>query len=32
LYLAYGMQAGVSQGGFFPNGVNGAITMSSAKA
>ncbi len=32
LYLAYGNQAGVSQGGFFPNGVNGAITMSSAHA
>ncbi len=32
LYLAYGMQANVGQGGFFPNGTNGAITMSSAKA
>jgi hypothetical protein len=32
LYLAYGMQANVMQGGFFPTGVNGAITMSSAPA
>jgi hypothetical protein len=32
LYLAYGGQAGVSQGGFFPDGVNGAITMSSTPA
>lgn len=32
LYLAYGMQANVSKGGFFPAGVNGAITMSSAAA
>jgi hypothetical protein len=29
LYLAFGMKAGVNQGGFFPNGLNGAITTSS---
>ena len=32
LYLAYGNMAGVSKGGFFPDGVNGAITMSSTPA
>ena len=32
LYLAYGNMAGASQGGFFPNGVNGAITMSTTAA
>ncbi len=32
LYLAFGMQAGVSRGGFFPTGVNGALTTSTAAA
>jgi hypothetical protein len=32
LYLAFGMKAGVNQGGFFPNGLNGAITTSSGPA
>jgi hypothetical protein len=32
LYLAFGGQANVSQGGFFPTGVNGAIVMSSEPA
>jgi len=32
LYLAFGMQANVTQGGFFPTGVNGALTMSSDPA
>lgn len=32
LYLAYGGMAGASSGGFFPNGVNGAITMSTGPA
>lgn len=32
LYLAFGMQANVMQGGFFPTGVNGAITTSSGPA
>jgi len=32
LYLAYGLQANVSSGGFFPTGVNGAFTMSSTAA
>ncbi len=32
LYLAYGFQANVSSGGFFPTGVNGAFTMSSSAA
>ncbi len=32
LYLAYGMMANASQGGFFPTGVNGALTMSTAAA
>jgi len=32
LYLAYGNQAGVTSGGFFPNGVNGVLNMSSAAA
>ena len=32
LYLAFGMKAGVKQGGFFPNGLNGTITSSSEPA
>jgi hypothetical protein len=32
LYLAFGNKAGVSKGGFFPSGVNGALTMSSGPA
>lgn len=32
LYLAYGLMAGVTQGGFFPTGVNGDITASTAAA
>lgn len=32
LYLAYGMMANVTAGGFFPNGVNGALNMSSGPA
>jgi hypothetical protein len=32
LHIVYGNQAGVSAGGFFPNGVNGTISMSSASA
>ncbi len=32
LYLAYGLQANVSSGGFFPTGVNGTFTMSTAAA
>ena len=32
LYLAFGMQANAKQGGFFPTGLNGAITMSSEAA
>lgn len=32
LYLAFGMMAGVMQGGFFPTGVNGAITTSTGPA
>ena len=32
LYLVFGMKAGVNQGGFFPNGLNGAITTSSEPA
>lgn len=32
LYLAFGMKANVKKGGFFPTGVNGAITTSSAAA
>jgi hypothetical protein len=32
LYLAFGGKANVSNGGFFPAGVNGAITMSSGPA
>lgn len=32
LYIAYGFQANVMAGGFFPNGVNGAIRMSSEPA
>jgi hypothetical protein len=32
LYLAFGMQANSRQGGFFPTGLNGKITMSEAPA
>ena len=32
LYLAFGGKAGVKQGGFFPNGLNGAITASTEAA
>lgn len=32
LYLAFGLMANVSQGGFYPTGVNGAITMSTDPA
>ena len=32
LYLAFGNQAGATSGGFFPSGVNGAITTSTAPA
>lgn len=32
LYLAYGMKVGVTEGGFFPNGLNGNIRISSAPA
>jgi len=32
LYLAYGLKANVTSGGFYPNGVNGAINMSSSAA
>ena len=32
LYLAFGNQANASSGGFFPTGVNGALTQSSAPA
>ena len=32
LFLAYGMKANAASGGFFPKGVNGAITVSSAAA
>jgi hypothetical protein len=32
LYLAFGMQANVRQGGFFPTGLNGKITMSDGPA
>ena len=32
LYLAYGLMSGVNQGGFFPTGVNGDITSSTAPA
>ena len=32
LYLTYGMKANATSGGFFPNGANGAYTMSSAAA
>src|SRR5665213_98402 len=32
LYIAYGLAANVTSGGFFPNGVNGTINMSSAAA
>ena len=32
LYLAFGMKSGVTDGGFFPTGLNGNITTSSAPA
>jgi hypothetical protein len=32
LFLAFGMKAGVKQGGFFPSGLNGAITTSTEPA
>jgi len=32
LYLAYGMKANATSGGFFPNGVNGTINMSTVSA
>ena len=32
LYVLYGMKAGVTSGGFFPNGVNGNINTSSTPA
>jgi hypothetical protein len=32
LYLAFGMKAGVKQGGFFPTGLNGTITSSTEPA
>lgn len=32
LYLAYGFQANVTSGGFFPSGVNGVLNMSSGPA
>lgn len=32
LFLAYGLAASATSGGFFPNGVNGALNMSSAAA
>ena len=32
LYLAFGMQANARQGGFFPTGLNGKITMSDGPA
>jgi hypothetical protein len=32
LYLAFGNQAGATSGGFFPSGVNGAITTSTGPA
>lgn len=32
LYLAYGQKANVTSGGFFPNGVNGVLNMSSGPA
>jgi hypothetical protein len=32
LYLAFGNQENVTSGGFFPSGVNGSITTSSARA
>ena len=32
LYLAFGMKANVTEGGFFPTGLNGKIAMSSAPA
>ncbi len=32
LYLAYGLAAGVTSGGFFPSGVNGLLNMSSGPA
>lgn len=32
LFLAYGLQANVTSGGFFPNGVNGVLNLSTAAA
>lgn len=32
LYLAFGIKADVTEGGFFPNGLNGNIRMSAAPA
>jgi hypothetical protein len=32
LYLAFGGKAGARQGGFFPTGLNGTITLSSEVA
>ena len=32
LYMAYGMKANATSGGFFPNGVNGTINMSTVSA
>lgn len=32
LYIAYGLKAGATSGGFFPNGVNGLINASTAAA
>ena len=32
LYLAYGFKANAKFGGFFPNGVNGVLNMSSGPA
>jgi hypothetical protein len=32
LYLAFGMTANAKQGGFFPTGLNGKITMSGGPA
>ena len=32
LYLAFGGKAGVKEGGFFPTGLNGAITSSTEAA
>jgi hypothetical protein len=32
LFLAFSMKAGAKQGGFFPTGLNGAISLSSEPA